>query len=775
MNTANESFFTDSQEDDFDILGYVYKYLRYWYWFVLSVLLCLVIAYVNLKRITPIYKVYATLLIKDELSPKKADDIVADFSATGTKRIENEIALLKSRSLVGKVIDDLNLTVSYWTEARSRDVELYSESPIKLIATDVTGYGYGNPLFVKFLTGNKFELFDPQETSLGVFRYGMLVASPHGRFRIFRKSNKPIAENTQLKVIFSGRDGVIDGLISSISISQINEYSSFLSLSVNNSLTDKGKDILASLLDAYAATSLEDKNREATSTLRFIEERLKLVTTELGNVEQDVEKYRQTRGIIDLSAEATLFLEKVGQNDAKINEIDIQLKVLESIERYINGAQIGTMAPATLMVSDPVLNSYIVRLAELETERNKLVQSVRPGNTYLETINTQMAGMKQSIKENLANQRENMLVVKQNLLANNSRLDNAISSVPKKERQLVDIKRQAGIKENIYLMLLQKREETALSYASTVTDSRVVDAPYTSGGQISPNRQSTFLSALLIGLLIPFCIISVKEFMTTTVQVVKEIEQKSGLKVFGKIGINPKQNGPVIDLNDRSLISEQIRIIRSNLQYLFMDDTHQGAHTILITSSTSGEGKSFVGLNMAASLAALDKKVIILGLDMRRPNINQYLNVSNKTGVSNYLIGRAFIDDITQVTSIENVFMIPSGPIPPNPSELLANGRIKTLIDELRATYDYILLDTPPLSLVTDASLLAPYVEVCFYIVRYAKTPRAYLKHIADLNAQKIFKSLHIIFNGVNYKKSPDYGYRYGQEGYYKGVLFQNK
>ena len=786
--TNNDSFLAEDQDHDVDLLGYVLGYLRYWYWFVLTIGICLITAYFYLKRLTPVYKVYTTLLIKDEQSPRKAHDVVEDFTATANKRIENEIVLLKSRALIGKVIDKLNLTVSYWTEGRSRDSELYDDCPIKLNATEVTGYAYGNPMFVVGRAGNTYQLLDPEKKSLGVFGFGVPVSSRYGQFRIIRKDNRTLAATLPVKVVFIDHDGMVDALIGRIAVSQLNDYSSFLSLSIETPLIDKGKAILTKLLDEYALTSLEDKNREATSTLRFIEERLKLVTAELGSVEQAVEVYRRTRGITELSSETTLFLQKAQENDTKLSETDIQLNVLNGIERYINGANINNVAPATLMVNDPVLNAYLTQLMELEVERSKLAQSVQPGNTYLETVKSQMNNVKQAIKENLNNQRNNLLVTQNSLLASKKRIEETILSVPKKERELVGIKRQAGIKENLYLMLLQKREETALSYASTVTDSRVVDIPYASGGQISPNRQTIFLGAALIGLLIPIGFIMGKNVVTTTVQSKKEIERKSGLKVFGEVGINPKKEGTIIDIRSKSFVSEQIRSIRSNLQYLVSAMTHSGGRTVLITSSTGSEGKSFLTLNIAISLAALNRRVLILGMDLRKPKINQYLGISNKVGISDYLIGKVNADDIVQATSIDNVFIAPSGPIPPNPSELLASIRTRNIIDQFRLSYDFILLDTPPYSLVTDVSLLAPYSDVCFYLVRHEKTPKIYLNQIADLYNQKIFKSVNIIFNAVNYKNLPDHGYGYvygyGKEGYYgvsparKGVfdrLFRRK
>ena len=772
--TKQESFFADEHDDTFDLLGYLFKFLRYWYWFVLTVGISFAYAYVFLKRYTPIYVVNATLLIKDEKSVKKGDDVIENFSVGASKQLENEIAVLKSRALLGRVIDGLDLPVSYWHESRSRDVEIYTASPIKLNTTNVTDLAFGTPLFIQAGPGDTYKLFDEEKKPLGRYSYSLPVSTKYGRFRVFRRDSAVVVDPTLIKVVFQNRDGLINRLIGSLSISPATQRSSYLSLGLECSLVKKGKDILAKLLDEYAFMSLDDKNREATNTLRFIEERLKLVTTELGSVEQNVEQFRTSRKITDLSSEVNLFLQKVGENDGKISETDINLKVLEGVERYVNGSQISVVAPATLMVSDPVLNSYIAQLSALELERSKLAESVQPGSPQLETATSQMRNIKQAIKENLNNQKVNLLITKSSLVANNQRLEGSIASVPKTEREFIGIKRQAGIQESLYLLLLKKREETALSYASTVTDSRVIDMPYSTGGPIRPDRQNAYNIAILIGLLIPFSIISVKELMTSTVQSKSEIEGKTGLKIFGEIGMKSKQDqGEIIDISSRTFVSEQIRILRSNMQYLFTDDQSTGARTILITSSTSGEGKSFVTLNLAASFALLNKRVLILGLDMRKPKINQYLNVSNKVGMSSYLIGKATVEDVIQVSGIDQVYIATSGPIPPNPSELLSNGRIGVFMEAVKQSFDYILIDTPPLGLVTDATLLAPYVDLCFYLVRHQETPRLYLKSLADLHQRKLFKSLNVIFNGVNYKKSADYGYGYGygygytQEGYY--------
>ena len=766
----NEQTFLEDQEEDTSLLSYVFKYFRYWYLIALSLVVCLTYAYVYLRKYTPIYQINATLLIKDD---KKVNSQVLeklDMQGTG-KLVENEIEVLKSRALLGRVVDNLNLMVSYWAEGGARDEELYTNSPIALNATELTEFAHNNALYIKVGPGRKYQLLDQDQNSLGSFDYSQLVKNQYGKFRIFDKDTLRDTYPAPIKVFFQSRDMMINTLTGQLQISSLNYESTLISIGLENSLPKKGENILTNLLDEYAFTTLEDKNREAANTLRFIEERLKLITVELGDVEQNVEQFRRTKGITDLSSEANLFLGKVEQNDSKLNELDIQIKVLNGVEQYLNSSQVGIVAPATMMgVSDPVLTSYIEQLSQLEIERSKLAQTVQPGNPYLETINNQMRNVKQAVRENLANQKRSLTIAKGSLVALNNRLEGAMSTIPRKEREFVGIKRQANIKEDLYLLLLKTREETAISYASTVTDSRIVDVPFSTGIPIKPNKNSVYLMALLLGLAIPFAFIMLKEVLINTVQTKSEIERKTGLEVFTEISFNSKsKKEAIIDIRSHSFMSEQIRMLRSNMQYLFLDALKEAGKTVLITSSTSGEGKSFITINLAASLATLDKKVVVLGLDLRKPKIQQHFNLLNEAGISSYLIGKLGIEDIIQSTSVDNLYVIPSGPIPPNPSELIANGRIKELINELRHSFDYILIDTAPVGLVTDATLLAPLADVCFYLVRYRRTPKLYLKTIADLNRKKVFKSINIIFNGVKHESSPDhaYGYGYGSVDYF--------
>ncbi len=755
---------------DFDLRLFFLKYLRYWYWFVLALISSLGGAYLYLQYSVPIYKVSATLLIKDEKKgSSSSNEILKELDMfSGSKIVENEIEVLKSKVLAEKVIDDLNLTVSYYKEGWLRDAELFKKSPISLNYISLKDIAYGEPLYIKTIDAQNFELLDENKSSIGKYIYTQALNNNYGSFRVFLTD--PKAKSGEIiKVRFARRERLVQSFVSKIQVELINIKSTVLQLSLEDAVPEKGKVILSKLIDVYTFSSLEDKNSEATNTLRFIGERLQLITGELKDVEKDVEQYKTSQGITDLSAEGNLFLEKVKDNDAKLSEVDIQLKVLDGVERYLASGQ-NNVAPATLMVNDPILTSFIEKLGELELQREKTSRTVQAGNPFLETINTQIANTKQAIRENVANQKKGLIITRNGLQGNNNRFESAIRTIPRKEREFVNIQRQQNIKESLYLLLLQKREETALSYASTVTDSRVVDTPHATSSPIKPNGKNIYLIAFVLGFILPAAVINVRDLLNDKIQSRKDIENATGLAIFGEIALKPKENiGSLVDLSSRSFISEQFRTLRTNLQYVNTNKGSKGT-VLLLTSSTSGEGKSFVTINLAASLSALGKKVAILELDLRKPKLSAYLGEDRDNGISNYLVGKANETDIIKKTKVNNLFLVSSGPIPPNPAELLSNGRIETLLKVYRETFDYVLIDTPPIGLVTDATILSPYIDVCFYLVRHEVTQKQNLNILNDLKKFEKFKSLNVIFNGVNYKNSQEYRYGYGYGyGYGKG------
>ncbi len=763
---ATREEYLEMEEPEFDLQEYLRRYLRYWYLFPIFIGLALTAAYFYLQITQPVYNTTATLLIKDEKKGMGGGNMeileeLAQFS--GSKLVENEIEVLSSLTLIAQVVENLGLGVAYDTQDGLRTVDLYKATNVVVTPTVVTEYAYTEPMIIHVEDSLHFRL--NEETTQRT--YGQTLANEWGEFKVTRADSIDDAGYQDIRVHFTDLAGKAEDIQERLSVQQPNVKSTVLELSLEDTSPRRSRDILNMLLDVYVQSNLNDKNREASNTLKFIEDRLGLITGELGDVEGEVATYKSSRGLTDLSSEAQIFLENIQENDTKLSEVNNQLQVLESVEAFVS-ANGGTSPPATYMINDPVLVSLLTRLTDLQLQQERYARTTQAGNPLLETVNTQIATTKQAIRENLQNLRRGLAVTKQNLESINSRFSAGLRTMPQKEREYVGIKRQQTIKENLYLYLLQKREETALAYASTVTDSRLVDSPKTSFKPVKPKLAIIWLGALSAGGVIPLLLINLLFMLNNTVQRRDDIEAATHTSILGEIGLmrsaQSKQNGEsIIQMTSRSAVAEQFRALRTNLQYL----GDGSCRTLLFTSSIGGEGKSFVTVNLGASLAYADKKVIIVGLDLRKPSLHDRLGVSNGQGATNYFIGQGQLSRLIQTTAVHpNLDVLVSGPIPPNPSELLSNGRLPELLAELRAHYDYILIDAPPFGLVTDAALIAEYADATLYVVRQNYTLRDHLRRIAELQQAKRFKNLSVIFNGVNYGAGYGYGYGYGGYGY---------
>jgi tyrosine-protein kinase Etk/Wzc len=761
--STHASLHREGFQEKSDLKGYLRRYLQYWYLFFLCVPLCLAGAYFYLMSTQPIYVSKTTLLIKDNKEKVGADETIMKEMAqfNGNKILENEIGILKSQLLMGMVVKQLNLDVSYQTKDGLRTLDLYAKSPVIVKPKLITEYALSHPLIIHPEGRNRFRINNNKE----LFVLGSVLRTEWGLFSV--EKGTPSAYQ-DIQISFHDQRAMTGAMLGRLTVGVLYPQSTMLELSFEDTSVQKARDVLNRLLDVYVQSSLNDKNSEASNTLKFIESRLGLITGELGDVEKDVESYKKNKGLTDISAESQLFLENIKENDNKLNEINTQIKVLESVDHYIENAKDGGAAPATYMIDDPILVSLLTKFNELNLLHERHARTTQAENPLLETVTTQMNQTRQAIRENVHNLRRGMDATKQNLEGINTKFSSGLSTIPQKEREYVGIKRQQTVKENLYLYLLQKREETALAYASTVTDSRLIDAPLSSYSPIKPKGSVIWLGAGLAGLVIPLILINIIFLLNSTVQNREEVENITNASILGEIGMMKagKKKDPaaaIIKVTSRSAVAEQFRALRTNLQYIGTGN----CRTIMLTSSISSEGKSFISINLAVSLASSDKRVILVGLDLRKPSLHNRLEISNVRGVSNYLVGQKNLDDLIQPSGVHPKFDVLScGPLPPNPSELLSNGRLPELIADLRKEYDYVLIDSPPFGLVTDAALISEYVEATLYVVRFNHTHRDHLKHIKELQRTKRFANLNLIYNGVNYAFSHGYVYGYGGKSY---------
>jgi tyrosine-protein kinase Etk/Wzc len=738
------------------------RYARHWKWFVLSLIMAGGAAYVYTLYQTPIYEIKTSLLIKDDKKGLSEDNILKEMDIFAPKKvIENETEILKSYAMMDKVVGSLGLDVRYFQPTSTVKKEIYDQSPIRILVEKPTSELYETELNIAVVDAQTVRIDDV------AYPINQSLQTPYGQLRIFpRRTLKAGLEPILVQVV--PRQMAVDGLLDKLTVEPSSKASTVLLMTLEDNVPRRGKAILNNLISEYNQAAVVDKNIVAANTLHFIEERLRLIAGELTTVEKGVESYKSAEGITDLSSQAQVFLETVKDNDTQLNQANIQLGVIKDIERYVESKTDGRgVAPATLGVSDPVLVGLIGKISELELQRDQLSRTTVPNNPILQSLESQIKATKASLSENIQSIKQSLTGTQQKLRITNQQLENQIRTIPRKERALVNITRQQVIKNNLYTYLLEKREETALSYASAVADSRTIDPPRSGAQPIKPVKSTIFLLFGLLGLMLPVGAIAARDALNDRVSRRSDIEDASQIPILGEIMASRNVDPLVMVSGKRSVIAEQIRTLRTNLQFLRSNPT--GSQVVMFTSSISGEGKSFLSLNLGASLALVDRPTVILEMDLRKPKLHSVLDLPNTIGISNYLIQECELDDILQpIPGFPNYHIITCGPIPPNPAELLSGPRLEQLFTELRQRFAYVIVDSPPIGLVTDAQLIAPHVDATMFMVRHDHTPKAYLRMIDNLYKEHRFQRLNLILNGVGSGESYQYGYSYNYGGYYE-------
>lgn len=775
-NDIGSNLHREEEDQPVNLREILSRYIYHWPLFVIGIILCFALAFLYLRYTRPIYKIDSTLLIKDDKKGATggAADLLNELDMFGSSKVvDNEIEILKSKSLMRKVIDRLNLSVTYKTEGRVVDSDIYTDKPINISVIKIDSALFGVSLSLTFPSKSTYQLENKES---GDKVQGQLNELQRNKFGVYKVSLLPGKNKLErLFIIFNDPQVVTDNSLSKLSVALASKQSTVLNLTYESSVPQRGKDILNTLVQVYNEAALADKNRTTQSTIQFIDERLKLISGELTEVEKDVEGFKSSRGLTDISNDANLFLDNVKANDAKLNEIELQISVIQDVQRYVNSNSAQEKLPSTLGINDPVLLSQINQLGELQLQRDRLLATTTVDNPLVQPLIKQIETTRAGIKANIQNISVSLNNTKNALRGNNSQFQGSIKKIPGQERQLISIKRQQTIKETLYLYLLQKKEEAALSYASAVADSRIVDPAYSSYDPVKPKRQFIILAAFMMGIILPLIYIYLKDILNNKIQNSGDISQITSAPILGEIFFNEDSGAIVVDGKSRSAIAEQFRSLRTNMQFLHGRLEPGVGKVTLLTSSMSGEGKSFVTSNLATAMAISGKKTVLLELDLRKPKVSQYLNLSNKRGLSNYLIGKAEISDIIQSSNVHpNFFVIGSGPIPPNPSELLVHSEIEILVGYLRRNFDEIFIDTPPIGLVTDAQILSRLADSSLYLVRQGVTYKEQIHNLDLLFRERKFPKLNVILNGIKLDGRYGNGYGYGY-GYYSDDHKQEK
>lgn len=768
--------FKDNQKDDehgseIEIREILKPYLRKYYWFVISALLCLVISYLYLKTKTTVYEVSASVLIKDTKSTPGSQDFAAlrdisGFGKIGSNGVENEMELLKSKKMMQKVVQYLNLETTVYQKGKFQNTELYGKtSPIlvQVINEKPDVKYFKEPIALK-ISGNNIELSSEELKPLKT-TFGKTISLRFANIIITRNKDyvapKEPANEYFLKVASNSQ--TTDAFQSNLKVALINKDVTVIRMTLNYPQTQKAQDILNTLTRVYNNDAIEDKNSESKKTAEFIEERIRIIGNELGEVESRKERFKESNRITDLETEAKLGLQSSAEARGKLLEIDSQLEITNALLGYVNKQGTSAVLPGNVGLDNASATSNISAYNQLVLEKNRLLENATPQNPLVIDLTKQINSMRNSVVESLAKNRSALQVAKGNYETENKTIVGQISKIPSQEKTFREIERQQQIKENLYLLLLQKREETAVSLAVTAPKARVVDEAYVNPIPVAPKGSIVLLMGLMAGMLIPFIVIYLIRLFDDKVKDKKDLDKLSnGKTLLGEIPSLDRGQNELVMANDITPMAEAFRIVITNMN--FMLPKKEKGKVVYVTSTVKGEGKTFVSVNLALTLASPKHKVIIIGADIRNPQLQRY-NPSRKglDGLTEYLHNDdEKIEDIIHVSSFNKYCdVIYSGSIPPNPADLLSNGRFEILIDQLKLIYEYIIVDTAPLMLVTDTFLNADLADATLYVTRSGFTEKSLIDFANKQINSKRIRNAAFILNDVS-KDNLGYGNKYG-------------
>ena len=774
----------EQSEEQVNIQELLFRYLIHWPWFVVSIIICIACAWGYLRLTTPIYNISATVLIKDEKKGGGAS-MSSDLEKMGlegfvssSSNVDNEIEVLRSKSLAREVVNNLGLFVTYMDEDEFPSKELYHTSPVLVSLTHqeadkLPGRMEINMILqptgalgVQITVGEKEyrKQFDKLPAVFPTDEGTVAFFANNDTLSAVRPEN--ITKERHITAFINRPFSVSKGYVNSLSIAPTSKTTSVVVISLENTNTRRGRDYINKLLEMYNINANNDKNEVAQKTAEFIDERIGIISKELGSTEQDLENFKRSAGITDLSSEAQIALTGNAEYEKKRVENQTQINLVMDLQRYMKGNEYEVL-PSNIGLQDAASAGAIDRYNQMLVERKRLLRTSTENNPTIINLDTSIRAMRTNVQATLDATLKGLQITKEDLAREASRYSRRINDAPTQERQFVSIARQQEIKSGLYLMLLQKREENAITLAATANNVKIIDEALADDNPISPKKTIVYLVALVLGVGLPVGVIYLIGLTKFKIEGRADVEKLTSLPVVGDIPLADEKTGSIaVFENQNNLMSETFRNVRTNLQFML----ENGKNVILVTSTISGEGKSFISANLAISLSLLGKKVVIVGLDIRKPGLNKVFNIPKKEhGITQYLTNTtANLMDFVQPSDInKNLFILPGGTVPPNPTELLARGGLEKAIETLKANFDYVILDTAPVGMVTDTLLIGRVADLSVYVCRADYTHKAEFTLINELAENNKLPNLCIAVNGLDLN-SRKYGYYYGYGEYGK-------
>ena len=782
---------SDSTDEKIDIQELLFKYIIHWPWFVGAVLICLVGAWIYLRMATPIYNISATVLIKDDKKGGAAgmitglENLGLDGLVSSSQNIDNEVEVLRSKTIAKEVVEQLGLYVSYTDEDEFPSKNIYKTSPVIVSLTPQEAEKLSAPMVVEMalytqggldvnvaVGDNEYKKHFEKLPAVFPMNEGTLAFFQSPDSLSLKKDTIEDSSTQSVRHITATINSpmrVARAYCENLSIEPTSKTTSVAVISLKNSSLQRGQDFINQLLEMYNRNTNNDKNEIAQKTAEFIDERINIISKELGSTEANLENFKRNAGITDLSSEAQIALTGNAEYEKKRVEIRTQISLIEDLRKYIRGNEYEVL-PSNVGLQDVALVATIERYNEMLVERKRLLRTSTENNPTIINLDTSIRAMKLNVQATLDGTLQGMLITKADLDREASRFSRRISDAPGQERQFVSIARQQEIKAGLYLMLLQKREENAIALAATANNAKIIDEAIADDIPVSPKRRMIYLIALVLGVGIPVGIIYLIGLTKFKLEGRADVEKLTTIPIVGDIPLtdekNEKDGSIAVFENQNNLMSETFRNIRTNLQFMLQNDKK----VILVTSTVSGEGKSFISANLAISLSLLGKKVVIVGLDIRKPGLNKVFRLSTKEkGITLYLANpETDLMSLVQPSDInQNLYILPGGTVPPNPTELLARDGLDKAIEILKKNFDYVILDTAPVGMVTDTLLIGRVADLSVYVCRADYTHKVEYTLINELAEEKKLPNLCTVINGVDLKRRK-YGYYYGYGKYGK-------
>lgn len=761
---------TSSANQDIDIKQIIEQYLYYWKWFVVSVIVTLCLAFVYLRFASPQYKVDAKILLEKEDKATGELSGLAELSTlTGgsgqSAFVLDQIDVLKSRRLLRKVIERNNLQNTFYLKDNIKETEvLESDSPIKIVSASLKKGKDIGAFNIEILSSNTFSINEKGGVSLENQQFGKTIQTDFGTIVITPNQDLSKYVGNDVLVVVQSIDRTIDKLQKLVQISPNAEKQSYIiNFSITGPVIEKSKIILNSLIDQYNQDVSDDNNKVTQATSKFINSRLELIGKDLDLADKKVQDYKSANNMTDLSAESELNLKTLSEADKDVLEKRTQVQLVDYMRESMNKNSDLQLLPSNIGLSDLSIENTLIEYNKMVLERDDLLKSSTAENPIVKNLTENIRSLKRSLIISLDNYRSVLKLALVNAEGKKDQIQGKVSSIPNQELGFREISRQQQTVEAIYLFLLQKREENEIKASARPDILKVIDAAYGSTIPVAPKKSIILFGALIIGLIIPFAILYLKFILDNKVQSRKDVEALINAPILGEV---PSSSDPVVKDNDRSSLAEAFRILRTNIS--FMLGTKKDSAVIFVTSTTSGEGKSFISTNLSRILAMSGKKVLLLGADIRSPKVLNYLGLSHlqhtNIGITQFLINPDM--------DIENIIIkkpesyqfdiIYSGYIAPNPAELLMNGHFDKIIQYGRENYDFVIVDTAPVSLVTDTLLISDNADLTVYVTRANYLDKRMLNVPKELFEEGKLKNLAFVLNDVDFAKGYGYGYGYG-------------